>query len=139
MQKTNATKITTVDDYLQSVPADMRKALELLRNQIRSLAPEAEEVLSYGIPAFKLKGMLVGFGAAKHHCGFYVMSTGLMKEMQEELAPYDTATATIRFVPEQPLPPALIKKIVTARIAENTLHREEMDEKKKAKKTKAKS
>ncbi|HEY1165466.1 MAG TPA: DUF1801 domain-containing protein [Chitinophaga sp.] len=139
MQKTNATKITTVDDYLQSVPADMRKALELLRQQIHSLAPEAEEVLSYGIPSYKLKGMLVGFGAAKNHCGFYVMSPGLMKVMKDELAPYDTATATIRFTPENPLPPALIKKIVVARIEENTLHREEMDEKKKAKSKKVKS
>jgi uncharacterized protein YdhG (YjbR/CyaY superfamily) len=133
MQKTNATKINTVDEYLQSVPAEMRKALELLRKQIRSLAPEAEEVLSYGIPSYKLKGMLVGFGAAKNHCGFYVMSTGLMKVMKDELAPYDTATATIRFPPENPLPPALVKKIVMARIAENTLHREEMDEKKRQK------
>jgi uncharacterized protein YdhG (YjbR/CyaY superfamily) len=139
MQKTNATKINTVDEYLQSVPAEMRKALELLRKQIRSLAPEAEEVLSYGIPSYKLKGMLVGFGAAKNHCGFYVMSTGLMKVMKDELAPYDTATATIRFPPENPLPPALVKKIVMARIAENTLHREEMDEKKKAKSKKVKS
>lgn len=133
MQKTSATKITTTDDYLQSVPAEMRKALELLRKQIHSLAPDAEELLSYGIPSFKLKGMLVGFGAAKNHCGFYVMSSGLMKELKEELAPYDTATATIRFLPEKPLPPALIKKIVTARIAENAAHREAMDEKKKLK------
>lgn len=133
MQKTNATKISTVDDYLQSVPADMREALGLLRKQIRSLAPGAEEVLSYGIPAYKLNGMLVGFGAAKKHCGFYVMSSGLMKVLKEELAPYDTATATIRFLPEKPLPPALVKKIVAARMEENSQHREAMDEKKKLK------
>lgn len=111
----------------------MRKALELLRKQIRSVAPEAEEVLSYGIPAYKLKGMLVGFGAAKHHCAFYVMSPGLMKLLKEELAAYDTATATIRFLPGKPLPPALVKKIVAARMEENSRHREEMDKKKKAK------
>lgn len=133
MQKTNTAKITTVDDYLQSLPADMRKALEQLRQQIRSVAPEAEEVLSYGIPAFKFKGMLVSFGAAKHHCGFYVMSPGLMTALKDELAPYDTATATIRFPADQPLPATLVKKIVAARIAENTQHREAMDEKKKLK------
>ena len=133
MQKTTTTKITTADEYLESVPADVRRALEQLRQQIRSVAPEAEEVLSYGIPSFKLKGMLVGYGAAKNHCGFYVMSPGLMKALKEELAPYDTATATIRFTPDKPLPVTLVKKIVAARIAENTRHREEMDEKKKLK------
>lgn len=133
MQKTNTVKITTVDDYLQSVPADMRKTLEELRQQIRSVAPEAEEVLSYGIPAFKLKGMLVGFGAAKNHCGFYVMSPGLMTVFKDELAPYDTATATIRFPADQTLPAALVKKIVAARIEENTRHREAINEKKKLK------
>jgi uncharacterized protein YdhG (YjbR/CyaY superfamily) len=133
MQKTTATKITTVDDYLQGVPAEMRKALELLRKQIRSVAPDAEEVLSYGIPAYKLNGMLVGFGAARNHCGFYVMSTGLMKVLKDELAPYDTATATIRFLPQKPLPATLVKKIVAARMEENSLHREEMDAKKKLK------
>ncbi|HEY0610628.1 MAG TPA: DUF1801 domain-containing protein [Chitinophaga sp.] len=131
MQKTTTAKINTVDNYFQSLPADMRKALEQLRQVIRSVAPGAEEVLSYGIPSFKLNGMLVGLGAAKNHCGFYVMSAGLMKTFKAELAPYDTATATIRFSPDKPLPVALVKKLVAARIKENALHREEMDERKK--------
>lgn len=131
MQKTATAKINTVDDYFQSLPADMRKALEQLRQVIRSVAPGAEEVLSYGIPVFKLNGMLVGLGAAKNHCGFYVMSTGLMKAFKAELAPYDTATATIRFTPDKPLPVALVKKLVAERVQENALHREEMDQRKK--------
>lgn len=141
MQKATTSPVNNVDAYLQVLPADMRRALEQLRQLILSAAPGAEEVISYGIPSYRLKGMLVGFGAAKNHCGFYVMSPGVMETFKTELAPYDTATSTIRFTPDKPLPVSLVKKIIAARIEENTAHREEADlrkkEKAKARKTKS--
>ncbi len=137
MQKSNTTAtVNKVDEYLQVLPADIRKTLEQLRQIIQAAAPGAEEVISYGVPVFKLKGSLVGFGAAKNHCGFYVMSTGVMNAFKADLAPYDTATSTIRFPPGKPLPAGLIKKIVAARIKENTALRAATEAKKKSKKSK---
>jgi uncharacterized protein YdhG (YjbR/CyaY superfamily) len=112
-------KPTTIDEYLATVSEDKRAALENLRKTIKSAAPKAEECISYGTPAFRQKKMLVSFGAASKHCAFYVMSPATMEAFQEELAGYDTSKGTIRFTPEKPLPVALVKKIVKARIAEN--------------------
>ena len=63
--------------------------------------------------------MLVGFGDSKNHCSFFVMSSTLLKEFQEELKDFDTSTGTIRFIPEKPIPNELITRIVMARVAEN--------------------
>lgn len=109
----------TVEDYLAAQTPEVRTALLKLRKQIKTLAPKAEEVVSYGLPVFKLHYMLIGYGATAKHCALYVMSPALMKKLKAELTPYDTATATIRFTPYKPLPSALVKKIVRARIAEN--------------------
>jgi len=86
---------------------------------IRAAAPKAEEAITYHIPTFKYKGSLVGFGATKKHCAFYVMSNSALKSFKEELRDYDTSTGTIRFPHDQPLPAALVKKIVKERIIEN--------------------
>jgi uncharacterized protein YdhG (YjbR/CyaY superfamily) len=110
-----------IDSYLADVPKDARTALEKLRKLIKATAPKAVEVISYQIPSFKYNGMLVGFAAFKEHCSFFVMSTKLMRVLKGELKPYSTATATIHFTPDKPLPVALIKKIVKARVAENDL------------------
>lgn len=107
------------DAYFEPLSEIERSALEALRQIIRSKAPKAKEVISYGIPVFKYEGSLVGLGAAKNHCAFYVMSTAVMEAFREEIAPYDTATATIRFSPKEPLPKALVEKIVMARVVEN--------------------
>lgn len=112
-------KPTDVADYISRLPEDVQAALQALRKLIKTTAPKAEEGISYQIPVYKHMGMLVGFGAAKNHCAFYVMSPPLMIEMKKDLEKYDTATGTIRFTPDKPLPATLIKKIVKARIAEN--------------------
>jgi uncharacterized protein YdhG (YjbR/CyaY superfamily) len=110
----------TVDEYLAAVPADQRVALEYLRARIRSVAPEAEEGLSYGVPAFKLRGRsLVSYGAARNHCSFFVQSPAVMEAHQADLAGYDTSKGTVRFAADRPLPAALVAKLVRARIAEN--------------------
>ena len=112
-------KPTTIDEYLADLPDDQRQALEKLRKTIKSVAPKAEECISYGLAAFRLNGMLVGFGATTNHCAFYLMSGSTVKDHKEELKGYDTSKGTIRFQPDKPLPTALVKKLVKARIAEN--------------------
>ena len=113
------TSSKAVEDYLAKVDLDKRAALQSLRETIRAIAPEAEETISYGIPSFKLDGPLVAFGAAKKHCAFYGMSPKVFEAMAEDLAGYDTSPGTIRFPADQPLPEALVRKVVLARMAEN--------------------
>jgi uncharacterized protein YdhG (YjbR/CyaY superfamily) len=122
--KTKArTSARTIDDYLASVGADQRAALERLRRAIRSVAPKAEECISYQLAAFRQEGMLVAFGATSNHCAFYVMSSTLLDDYQDELGDYDTSKGTIRFHPDKPLPVALVRKLVKARLAENARQR----------------
>lgn len=113
-------KITTFDDYLAALDGANRGALEKLRKAIKAAAPKAEEGISYGLAAFRLSGKpLVALGATEKHCAFYLMSNSTVKDHAEELKKYDTSTGTIRFPANQPLPAALVKKLVKARIAEN--------------------
>jgi uncharacterized protein YdhG (YjbR/CyaY superfamily) len=113
-------KSTTIDEYLATVSPDQRAALEKLRKTIRAAAPKAEEGISYGLAAFRLDGRpLVAFGAAAGHCAFYPMSGTIVAAHKEELVGYDTSKGTIRFPADQPLPAALVRKLVKARIAES--------------------
>ena len=111
--------VNNVDDYLAKVPEGERAALEELRKTIKAAAPNAEEIISYQIPTFTLNGPLVAFSAATNHCSLHLMSPALMDRIKDDLKPYDTTKATIRFPPSQPLPAALVKELVLARIAEN--------------------
>lgn len=115
-----STRPRTIDDYLANLSAGERAALENVRAAIRSAAPNAEECISYGLPAFRLDGrVLVAFRAAAKHCAFHPMSGATVAAHQAELADYDTSPGTIRFQPNNPLPARLIRKLVKARIAEN--------------------
>ncbi len=116
-------KVTTIDEYLANLPEDQRVALEKLRKTIRSAAPQAEECISYQIPSFRQDGMLVGFGAAAHHCSFYLLNASTVADFAEELVGYDTSKGTIRFPTDKPLPVALVRKLVKARLAENASRR----------------
>lgn len=117
MKKTAATR--TIDDYLSRVPEDKRAALEKVRSVIRKAAPKATECISYGIPCLKVEGHpLVGFGAAKAHCAFYLMSAALMEGHAKALEKYETSKGTIRFDAAQPLPATLVSRLVKARLAE---------------------
>ncbi len=107
------------DEYLAAVPEEEREALETLRRTIKAAAPEAEEVISFGVPAFRYHGPLVFFAAFPHHCSLYVVSKPLMKTFSTELASWDTSGTTIHFSPRHPLPAPLVTKIVKARIQEN--------------------
>ena len=109
----------SVDESLAALPPDKRSALERLRRTIRSTAPKAEECISYGIPAFRLNGMLVGFGATARHCAFYTMSAETIDAHAKDLEGYETSKGTIRFQPDAPLPPALVRTLVKSRMSEN--------------------
>jgi uncharacterized protein YdhG (YjbR/CyaY superfamily) len=120
MQKITSTKTKprTIDEYLAGVNADQRVALEKLRKTIRTVAPKAEECISYGLPALRLNGRpLVAFAAWANHCAFYPMSSGTVKAFQDQLKGFETSKGTIRFSTDKPLPTALVKKLVKARIA----------------------
>ncbi len=112
-------KHETVDDYLATVPQDARATLLKLRKLIQATVPDATEGISYQIPTFKYKGPLVAFAAFPNHCSFYVMSPAVMEMYKDELKSYDIAKGTIRFPVNKPLPAALVKKLVKARIEEN--------------------
>lgn len=114
----------TIDDYLATLCADKRAALQKLRKTIRAAAPGAEECFSYGLPAFRQDGHpLVAFGASARHCSFFPMNGHTVEAHRKELEGYDTSKGTIRFLPEKPLPAALVRKIVKERIAENEAKR----------------
>ena len=114
------TKAKTIDEYLAALSDDKRAALEKLRKTIRAAAPKAEECISYRLPAFRLNGrMLVAFGATAQHCAFYLMSSSTVDAHKGELKDYDTSKGTIRFQADKPLPAALVRKLVKARISEN--------------------
>jgi len=115
-----AAKPKTIDEYLAVLTADKRAALDKLRRTIKAAAPKAEEGISYGLAAFRLDGKpLVAFGATANHCAFYPMSSSTVEAHQDELENYDTSKGTIRFHADKPLPVALVRKLVKARIAEN--------------------
>ncbi len=109
----------TVESYLAALTPEKRGALEALRGIIRSTAPKAEECISYGVPAFRQNGkLLVAMAAAASHCSFYPGS--VLRSLKMDLKGYDTSKGTIRFQPKKPLPAALVRKIVKARIAQQS-------------------
>ena len=108
----------TVDEYIAKFPRHVQNTLEELRQAIRESAPEAEEVISYRMPAFKLNGLLVWFAAFKNHIGFYP-KTSAIEAFKEELSDYEVSKGTVRFPLDKPIPFILVKKIVTYRVEEN--------------------
>jgi uncharacterized protein YdhG (YjbR/CyaY superfamily) len=109
-----------VDAYLAGVPEPARTTLEKLRATIRAAAPkEAIEEISYGIPAFRHKGGLVAYAAFKTHCSFFPMSASMLDDFAEDIKGYRTSKGTLHFPMDKPLPAALVKKMVKARVVEN--------------------
>jgi uncharacterized protein YdhG (YjbR/CyaY superfamily) len=109
-----------VDEYLAGVPEPARSTLNRVRAAIRSAAsPEATEAISYRMPTFRYKGLLVGFAAFRNHCSFFPMSLSVMEAFKNELKDFHTSKGTIRFPVDKPLAAALVKKLVKARIAQN--------------------
>jgi len=123
MKKNAAPK--DIDEYLAGVPEPARGTLNKVRASIRSAVPaEATEGISYGMPAFKYKGSLVAFAAFSNHCSLFPMSLAVMAAFKKELKAFDTTKGTIHFPMDKPLPAALVKKLVKARVAEKDLRKQ---------------
>ncbi len=109
----------SVDEYLAAVPEPARSMLNKMRGAIRSaVPPEATETISYGIPAFKHKGTLVWFAAFTNHCSLFPGSS-VIEAFKNELKGFSTSKGTIHFPTDKPLPTALVKRLVKARVAQN--------------------
>ena len=113
------TQFKTVDEYLSTLPKKVRDILKVLRQTIKQAAPEAEEVISYQMPAFKFHRMLVYYAAHKAHIGFYPGSGTVREVFKDELVTYETGKGTIKFPIDKPIPLSLVKKIVKYRLNEN--------------------
>lgn len=110
----------TVDEYLAGIPEPAYSTLKHMRTVIKSVVPkDTEEVISYHIPMFKYRGMLVGYAAYANHCSLFPTGSGVIEKFAKELKGYSTNKGTIRFPADKPLPDALLKKIVRERVKEN--------------------
>ena len=112
-------KFETVDAYLKAVPEPQRTVLKALRATIRAGAPDAAEEISYGMPGLRQNGGLVTYAAFKNHMSFFPMSHVVVAAHAEAHKPFLASKGTVQFTVEKPLPVALVKKIVKARLAEN--------------------
>jgi len=111
--------VTTIDDYIQGFPPEVRAILSELRSTIRQAAPEAVEKITYRIPTFYLNGNLVHFAAFERHIGFYPTPAGIAR-FTEELKRYKSAKGSVQFPLDEPLPLQLITEIVKFRVIENS-------------------
>jgi uncharacterized protein YdhG (YjbR/CyaY superfamily) len=111
---------TSVDDYIAALPPERRATMEELRRTINAAAPDATETIAYQMPALRADGrFLVSYAAFKAHFSLFPASDAVVAAGGEELAPYLAGKGTIRFPADQPLPLALVTKIVTVRVAEH--------------------
>ncbi len=109
----------SVDEYIAAAPKNVQTILQDLRKVIKEAAPDAEETISYKMPAFKQNGVLVYFAAFKDHIGFFPTGEGV-DAFKEELKGYKTSKGTIQFPYDKPIPYDLVRKIVKHRIEMNT-------------------
>jgi uncharacterized protein YdhG (YjbR/CyaY superfamily) len=106
-----------VDEYLANLDEPKRTTLEELRKTIHSIAPEAEEGISYGTPAYRLRGKVIGgFAAFKNHLSYLPHSGSVFAEIPDDVAGYVTSKGALRFPIDQPLPKALVKKLIAIRV-----------------------
>lgn len=125
-------KSKTIDDYLDALRAEQREPLEKLRRMIKSILPHAEECISYSMPAFRVDGQVIaGFQETKSGCSFYPFSGSTLSTLAAELGAYSQTKSALHFDPARPLPKALVRKLLAARLAET--------ERKSAKKARSES
>jgi uncharacterized protein YdhG (YjbR/CyaY superfamily) len=108
-----------IDAYLATLPADQHEALQRLRAQVARLVPDAEETISYGMPAFKLRGRaVVWFAAWKAHCSLYPLTGTFLEAHADALKGYRRTKGSLHFTPDHPLAQALVERLVRARLAD---------------------
>ena len=106
-----------IDDYLAKLDEPKRATLQKLRQTIRDILPDAEEVISYGMPAFRLNGKVIaGFAAFKNHLAYLPHSGSLFNELRDDLAGYKSTEGSLHFPVDRPLPKALVKKLIAVRL-----------------------
>ena len=108
-----------IDEYIALFTPEVRSILEKIRSTVREAAPDAEEKISYRMPTFALKGILIHFAAFKNHIGLYPPVKG-DEELQAEIAPYRGEKGNLRIPLDEPIPYALIRRIVKARVKEQS-------------------
>jgi uncharacterized protein YdhG (YjbR/CyaY superfamily) len=111
-------KPTSIDEYISAFPEDIQEKLQNIRLTIREAAPDAEETISYQMPAFRQNGILVYFAAFKNHISFFPTSSGIEK-FKMDLAAYEGSKGTVKFPLDKPIPYDLISRIVKFRVEEN--------------------
>jgi uncharacterized protein YdhG (YjbR/CyaY superfamily) len=108
-----------VDDYLADVAEPKRSTLQSLRQTILEVVPEAEEGISYRVPAFRVKGKVIaGFAAFKDHLSYLPHSGSVFPALRDEVAPYKTSTGALQFPIDSPLPKPLVERLVSVRVAQ---------------------
>lgn len=110
----------SVDEYIGTFPAEVQDILQNVRQAIREAVPQAEELISYQMPAFKLHGTVVWYAAWKKHIGLYPRTQGMEAAFKKELSEYEGSKGTIKFPLDKPIPFDLIRKIAQYRAMENT-------------------
>jgi uncharacterized protein YdhG (YjbR/CyaY superfamily) len=116
MSKQN--QAATIDEYIAAAPAEVRPILKQIRATIRAAAPDAKEVISYRMPAFRMRGVLVYFAAFNNHIGMYPPVSGDAK-LQQDVRPYAGPKGNLRFPLDQPIPYDLIKRIVSLKVKQD--------------------
>lgn len=106
-----------VEKYISQFPDEVQEILQKIRKTIREEAPDAEEIINYQIPTFKLNGNLVHFAAFKKHIGFYPTPSGI-ENSRDELKEFETAKGSVKFPLNRPIPYSLISKITRFRVKE---------------------
>lgn len=110
---------TEIDAYLAALDEPKRSTLEKLRQTILDLIPEAEQGISYGLPAFRVRGKVVaGFAAFKNHLSYLPHSGSVFPELRAELANYTTSSGALHFEIDTPLPLPLVRKLIEVRMAQ---------------------
>ena len=109
----------TVDEYIAAFPSNVQSILQELRKVIKDSAPNAQECISYQMPAYKQNRYLLSFAAWKNHIGLYVATNTVIEAYKKELSPYEVSKVTIKFPLDKPLPFDLVKKIVKLRLKED--------------------
>ena|SRR5688572_15116816 len=112
-------KAKNVAEYIAVQPEDVTEMLEQIREIILTTVPDAEEMVSYGVPNYKFNGMLVGFGAQKKGISFYTMNPKMPEAFKKDLTGYNYSASTIHINKGQKMPTAVIKKIIKERMKEN--------------------
>jgi len=114
-------RFDTIDEYIASIPAERRSAINELRAAVKAAAPEATETIAYQMPALRSHGgqFLVSYAAYKHHYSLFPASDGVVQELGAAIRPYLSGRGTIRFPADQPIPASLVTRVVEVRMAEN--------------------